>query len=88
VGATSVGLLVYLINSSMGQTNSWALPDYPVTGAISTVQLLYGVKETGGKPDRKPYPLLYGLRNIYRKVHEFGFSIASSLHNLNLIYYF
>jgi hypothetical protein len=22
------------------------------------------VKEKGGKPDRKPYPLSYGLRNI------------------------
>jgi hypothetical protein len=25
------------------------------------------VKEKGGKPDRKPYPLPYGLRNPYRK---------------------
>ncbi len=33
---------------------------------ISTVQLLYTVKEKGGKPDRKPYPLPYGLRNPYR----------------------
>jgi hypothetical protein len=24
------------------------------------------VKEKGGKPDRKPYPLSYGLRNPYR----------------------
>jgi hypothetical protein len=23
------------------------------------------VKEKGGKPDRKPYPLPYGLRNPY-----------------------
>ncbi len=28
--------------------------------------LLYTVKEKGGKPDRKPYPLPYGLRNPYR----------------------
>jgi hypothetical protein len=43
--------------------------------------------EKGGKPDRKPYPLLYGSRNPYRNlksensqdysqpklsVHEFG----------------
>jgi hypothetical protein len=28
-------------------------------------QLLYTVKEKGGKPDRKPNPLLYGLRNPY-----------------------
>jgi hypothetical protein len=27
---------------------------------------LYTVKEKGGKPDRKPYPLPYGLRNPYR----------------------
>ncbi len=26
----------------------------------------YAVKEKGGKPDRKPYPLPYGLRNLYR----------------------
>ncbi len=49
------------------------------------------VKEKGGKPDRKPYPLPYGLRNPYRNlksensqdysppkfsVHEFGFWIG------------
>ncbi len=26
------------------------------------------VKEKGGKPDRKPYPLPYGLRNPYRNL--------------------
>jgi hypothetical protein len=30
---------------------------------VSTVQLLYTVKENLGKPDREPYPLPYGLRN-------------------------
>jgi hypothetical protein len=30
---------------------------------VSPAQLLYTVKEKGGKPDRKPYPLPYGLRN-------------------------
>ncbi len=35
---------------------------------VSTVQLLYTVKEKGGKPDRKPYPLPYGLRNPYRNL--------------------
>ncbi len=35
---------------------------------ISRVQLRYTVKETGGKPDRKPYPLSYGLRNPYRNL--------------------
>ena len=31
-----------------------------------TVNLLYTVKGRGGKSDRKPYPLSYGLRNPYR----------------------
>ncbi len=35
---------------------------------ISTVQLLYTVKEKGEKPDGKPYPLSYGLRNPYRNL--------------------
>jgi hypothetical protein len=26
------------------------------------------VKETGGKPDRKSYPLPYGLRNLHRNL--------------------
>jgi hypothetical protein len=26
------------------------------------------VKEKGGKPDRKPHPLSYGLRNPYRNL--------------------
>jgi hypothetical protein len=30
---------------------------------ISAVQLLHTVKEKGGNPDRKPYPLPYGLTN-------------------------
>jgi hypothetical protein len=30
---------------------------------VYAVQLLYTVKEKGGKPERKPYPLPYGLRN-------------------------
>jgi hypothetical protein len=33
---------------------------------VPTVHLLYTVKEKEGKPDRKPYPLPYGLRNPYR----------------------
>ncbi len=33
-----------------------------------TVQLLYTVKEKGGKPDRKQYSLPYGLRNPYRNL--------------------
>ncbi len=38
------------------------------TSSVSTVQLLYAVKEKGGKPDRKPYSLPYGLRNPYRNL--------------------
>jgi hypothetical protein len=30
--------------------------------------LLYTVKEKGGKPDRKPYPIPFGLRNPYRNL--------------------
>ncbi len=30
--------------------------------------LLYTVKEKGGKPDRKPHPLRYGLRNPYKNI--------------------
>jgi hypothetical protein len=30
--------------------------------------LQYTVKEKGGKPDRKPYPLPYGLRNPFRNL--------------------
>ncbi len=30
---------------------------------VSTVQLLYTVEEKGGKADKKPYPLPYGLGN-------------------------
>jgi hypothetical protein len=35
---------------------------------VSTVELLYTVKEKGGKPDREPYHLPYGLRNPYRNL--------------------
>jgi hypothetical protein len=35
---------------------------------VSTVQLLYTVKEKGGKPNIKPYLLPYGLRNPYRNL--------------------
>jgi hypothetical protein len=35
---------------------------------VFTVLLLYTVKEEGGKPDRKPYPLSYGLGNPYRSL--------------------
>jgi hypothetical protein len=29
---------------------------------------LYTIKEEGGKPDRKPHPLSYGLRKPYRNL--------------------
>jgi hypothetical protein len=32
------------------------------------IKLLYTVKEKGGKPVRKPYPLLYVFRNPYRNL--------------------
>jgi hypothetical protein len=35
---------------------------------VSTVHLPYTVKEKGGKPDRKPYPVPSGLGNPYRNL--------------------
>ncbi len=35
---------------------------------VSTAQLPYTVKEKGGKPDRKPYPLPCSLRNPSRNL--------------------
>jgi hypothetical protein len=37
---------------------------------VSTVQLLDTVKEKRVKPDRKPYPLPYGLRNLCRNLYS------------------
>ncbi len=37
---------------------------------VFRVQLLYTVKEKGGKPDRNPYPLPYGLRNPFRSLNS------------------
>ncbi len=33
------------------------------------IVLLYTVKQKGGKPDRKPHPLSYGLRKPYRNLN-------------------
>jgi hypothetical protein len=33
-------------------------------------KLLYTVNEKGGKPERKPYPLPYGLRNPFRNLNS------------------
>ncbi len=38
------------------------------THATSTLELLYTVKEKGGKTDRKSYTLPFGLRNPYRNI--------------------
>ncbi len=35
---------------------------------VSEIQLMYTVNERGGIPDRKPYPLPYGLWNLYRNL--------------------
>ncbi len=35
---------------------------------VSRVKYLYTVEEKGGKPERKPYPLSYGIRNPYRNL--------------------
>jgi hypothetical protein len=41
---------------------------------LSTVLVtVYTVSEKGGKPDRKPYYLPYGLRNSYRKLKSENF---------------
>jgi hypothetical protein len=37
---------------------------------VFTVQLLYTVKEKGGRPDRKSYPLPYSFRNPYRNLNS------------------
>jgi len=49
---------------------SWDLNFFKNTQplTVSRVWLPYTVKEKGGKPERKPYPLPYGLRNPYRKL--------------------
>jgi hypothetical protein len=48
----------------------WDLYFFKITQPhiVSTVQLLYTVKEKGGKPDRKPHPLRYGLGNPYKNI--------------------
>jgi hypothetical protein len=40
---------------------------------ISTVKLLYTVKDKGGKSDRKPYLLPYGFRNTCRNLKSENF---------------
>ncbi len=52
---------------------------------VSTVQLLYTVKEKKGKPDRKPYPLSYGLGNPYRNLKSENSQDYCMPRNLNEI---
>jgi hypothetical protein len=59
--------------SQQSCSNSWtksrqktefsSLLTQPLT--VSKDQLLFAVREKGEKPDRKPYPIPYGLRNPY-----------------------
>ncbi len=51
---------------------------------MSTVKLLYTVKEKGGKPDRKPYPLPYGLSNPYTETSSLK-TLKIKHRNLNKI---
>jgi hypothetical protein len=68
---------------------------------VSTVHLLYTVKEKGEKPDRKPYFFPYGLRihtetsslrtlkimpSTKLYVHEFGFRIHTMSEKKNKIF--
>jgi hypothetical protein len=53
----------------LGRNPDKSLNIFPPCYSQSPLQLCleYTVKEKGGKPDRKPYPLPYGgLRNPYR----------------------
>jgi hypothetical protein len=43
---------------------------------------VYTVKEEGRKPDRKPNPLLYGLRNPYRNLKSENSPRPARLHGL------
>jgi hypothetical protein len=70
-------LRVFLLSIHSHTDTSTALPweifIYSKTHATSysfysSVTGLYTVKEKEGKPDRKPYPLPYGLRNPYRNL--------------------
>jgi hypothetical protein len=47
-------------------------------------RLTVSVKEKGGKPDRNPYPLPYGLRNPYRNTSSLR-TLKIMPRNLNLI---
>jgi hypothetical protein len=44
------------------------LQTHATSYSFSAVQLLYTVKEKGGKPDRKPCLFPYGLKNPYRNL--------------------
>ncbi len=46
--------------------------------AVSRVLLLYNVKEKGGKPDRKPYPLRYDFKKSIQKPQVWELKIMPS----------
>ncbi len=53
------------------------------TFTVTTVQLLYTVKEKGGKPDRKPYYVPYDLGNPYKNLKsENSQNIARNRHEI------
>jgi hypothetical protein len=67
---------------SRGRNSDKSLKSFPPCYSLSPIQLFLeifyffkltqpltvSVTEKGGKPDRKPYPLPYGLRNPYRNL--------------------
>jgi hypothetical protein len=64
-----VSSLLFTVTSTF---YSFALRNFISSNSRNLFQFLqfsyctvYTVKEKGGKPDRKPYPLPYGLRNPY-----------------------
>ncbi len=63
------GLKVFLL---IVVTSTALLEIYITSNSRSILQFLQfsycTLKKKGGKPDRKPYPLPYGLRNLYRNL--------------------
>jgi hypothetical protein len=55
---TKVFLLVFTVTCT---ALTWNFHFFKLTQPLTV-----SVKEKGEKPDRKPYPLSYGLRNPYR----------------------
>ncbi len=51
---------------------------------VSTVQLLYTIKETGGKPDRKPYPPSLWFKKFIQKPQVWDFCPETSTNWIRL----